>query len=71
MPQVSSRPFKSRAIAYITALAVLAGGSANAGTTVYKYDALNRLIEVDYPNGSKILYTYDSAGNCSSIVKST
>ncbi|ESQ76552.1 RHS repeat domain-containing protein [Asticcacaulis sp. YBE204] len=34
-----------------------------AGTTTYKYDALGRVIEVTFPNGSKVTYTYDAAGN--------
>jgi YD repeat-containing protein len=73
MAQVSSHrrggAFKLRYIAAVAALALLIGGSAHAGTTAYKYDAQDRLIEVDYPDGSKIVYTYDSAGNCTSVVK--
>jgi len=34
-----------------------------AGTTVYKYDVHGRVVEIDYPDGSVIKYTYDSAGN--------
>lgn len=37
--------------------------TAFAGTTSYKYDALGRVIEVDYPDGAKVFYTYDAAGN--------
>ena len=69
LPDVSgdlmSKSSKSRialAAAAITALALLAG-NAVAGDTVYKYDALGRVIEVDYPDGSIIYYTYDAAGN--------
>lgn len=29
----------------------------------YKYDSLNRLVEVTYDNGQKLNYTYDAAGN--------
>jgi YD repeat-containing protein len=32
------------------------------------YDALNRLTEVTYPNGSKITYNYDVLGNRNSVV---
>ena len=32
-------------------------------TTTYTYDSLNRLITVDYGNGTTIAYTYDAAGN--------
>lgn len=34
----------------------------------YKYDALGRLIEVRYPNGRVITYTYDAAGNRQQVV---
>lgn len=36
---------------------------AFAGTTTYKYDALGRVVEVDYPDGSIVYYSYDAAGN--------
>lgn len=57
-----------------TALIVIAGltlvaGSAVAGTTTYKYDALGRVIEVDYPDGSIVQYTYDAAGNRTRTVR--
>jgi YD repeat-containing protein len=65
------RSFKCGLVAGSIILIPCLAGSAHAGTTVFKYDAQDRLIEVDYANGSKILYTYDSAGNCTSIVKST
>ena len=42
---------------------ILVAGAAQAGTTTYKYDALGRVIEVDYPDGSIVAYTYDAAGN--------
>ena len=73
MSQMSSHrlggAFKLRCIFGAAALAVLIGSAAHAGTTTYKYDAQNRLIEVDYPNGSKTVYAYDATGNCTSVVK--
>ena len=33
----------------------------------YKYDALNRLVEVTYDSGQKIKYTYDNGGNILSV----
>jgi len=48
------------------AIAAVLGGlvpPAFAGTTAYKYDALGRVIEVDYPDGSKGVYSYAAAGN--------
>jgi YD repeat-containing protein len=37
-------------------VAAIAQG-AFAGTTSYKYDALGRVTEVDYPDGSIVTYT--------------
>ncbi|MGN6424591.1 MAG: RHS repeat domain-containing protein [Asticcacaulis sp.] len=47
----------------------LAGASAHAGTTTYKYDTLGRVVEVDYPDGTIVKYTYDSAGNRTQTVR--
>jgi YD repeat-containing protein len=33
----------------------------------YRYDALNRLIEATHPDGSIVRYTYDPAGNRTSV----
>ena len=53
-----------RTVAVLSALLIAAiAQSASAGTTSYKYDALGRVTEVDYPDGSIVTYTYDSAGN--------
>ena len=48
---------------------MLAAGSASAGTTTYKYDALGRVTEVDYADGSIVTYTYDAAGNRTQTVR--
>lgn len=42
---------------------------ADAGTTTYKYDAKGRVIEIDYPNGAVVKYSYDNAGNRTQMVK--
>jgi len=47
----------------------LSASQALAGDTTYTYDALGRVIEVNYPDGSKITYTYDAAGNRTQVVK--
>lgn len=36
---------------------------ANAATTTYTYDSLNRLTKADYGNGLTFNYTYDATGN--------
>jgi len=40
-----------------------------AGTTSYKYDALGRVVEITYPNGTKVKYAYDKAGNRTLVSK--
>ncbi|WP_295440798.1 thrombospondin type 3 repeat-containing protein [uncultured Thiodictyon sp.] len=47
----------------LSALALLMSANLPAGTLIYQYDALNRLNGVNYPDGSKIAYSYDLAGN--------
>ena len=32
-------------------------------TTTYEYDELNRLVQVNYPNGQRVAYEYDALGN--------
>jgi YD repeat-containing protein len=55
---------------FVTAMAVglATVSAANAGTTTYKYDALGRVIQVDYPDGARITYAYDAAGNRTRVV---
>ncbi len=48
--------------ALLIAACVLAS-PGHAANIAYKYDALDRLTEVDYPSGYSITYAYDAAGN--------
>lgn len=42
---------------------VISSAISSAETITYTYDDLNRLIKVEYGNGTRITYTYDAAGN--------
>jgi YD repeat-containing protein len=44
-------------------LVVVSFSTSYAETTNYIYDELNRLIRVEYGDGSVVEYTYDKAGN--------
>lgn len=41
--------------------------SGEAGSTSYTYDVLGRVITATFPNGTTVTYTYDSAGNRTSV----
>ncbi|NWE54253.1 RHS repeat domain-containing protein, partial [Brevundimonas sp. P7753] len=45
------------------ALAFHRPARAQSQATHYTYDSLNRLIRVNYADGSETSYTYDAAGN--------
>jgi YD repeat-containing protein len=42
---------------------LLIAPAAKAASAAYTYDALGRVIQVVYDNGTKIVYVYDAAGN--------
>lgn len=53
---------------------LLMSGAAVAGTSTYTYDSLGRLTRVVYNNGTTtttINYSYDAAGNRTSVVTTT
>jgi large repetitive protein len=62
-------PFKSKFRALLTLVMIAGGLLMYSGAThaavspTYFYDELNRLIEVDYDDGTKINYVYDQIGN--------
>lgn len=49
---------------------VLIAGAALAGSVTYTYDTLGRVIRAAYSSGVVIVYTYDAAGNRTSVVTS-
>ncbi|WP_247717913.1 RHS repeat domain-containing protein [Qipengyuania proteolytica] len=46
---------------------LLMAAPAQAGEITYRYDELGRLVEVRYPNGSVMAYSYDANGNRSLV----
>jgi large repetitive protein len=58
---------RHRLLASAAMLAALSAAPLDAATT-YTYDGLGRLSVVNYDNGYQIVYTYDSAGNRTSVV---
>jgi len=61
--------FSPLVVATTTLFCCAASLNANAGTTTYKYDVQGRVIEIDYPNGTVVTYTYDNAGNRTKVIK--
>jgi YD repeat-containing protein len=59
-----------RFLAGAALLAIVSASTLQAATT-YTYDALGRLSVVNYDNGMQVTYTYDSAGNRTSVVTQT
>ena len=51
----------------VISLFVIWFANSYADTTNYFYDELNRLIRVEYGDGSIVSYTYDQAGNRSQV----
>jgi len=45
-------------------------GRADATGTSYYYDSLGRVVRVEFPNGSSVVYSYDDAGNRVVIARS-
>lgn len=52
----------------VGAVMTLLASGVLAGSVSYQYDVLGRVTKVSYGNGTVITYTYDAAGNRSSVV---
>jgi YD repeat-containing protein len=52
----------------VSGIALFSAFSSQAENVTYTYDAINRLIRVQYTNGTVIQYTYDATGNRTSRV---
>ena len=54
------------------ALAVCALTSAASATgIIYSYDALGRVVRVEYPSGQAVCYVYDQVGNITAVTTVT
>jgi len=51
----------------VISLIIISFNTSYAETVNYIYDELNRLIRVEYADGTKIIYTYDQVGNRSQV----
>ena len=60
------RALSSRVFAALFLLGTITG-SATAADIYYSYDALGRLVQIVYPSGKTVTYTYDAAGNRTSV----
>ena len=58
------------AVLVAAAALALSTGLAWAGSVTYTYDNLGRLKTATYSNGVVITYSYDAAGNRTSVVTS-
>jgi YD repeat-containing protein len=62
---------KKRLAACFVGMVILVGTVCVASAVDYTYDALQRLIRVDYASGASIAFSYDAAGNRLTLVLQT
>jgi YD repeat-containing protein len=62
-----TRTISALIIGLVIALCVPLAGAQQPNTTRFTYDANGRLQSVTYPNGDVVTYSYDAAGNITSI----
>ncbi len=65
---MTTRSFRS---CLLFALLAITSANSFAGTLNYQYDALGRLEEVQYPDGSVVSYKLDPAGNREEVASRT
>jgi len=50
---------------------IVTAAAAQSGTVTYTYDALGRVVDAAYPDGTCLAYSYDAAGNRTQYTSST
>jgi YD repeat-containing protein len=55
----------------VTAAPIVHNPSAIPSQIQYEYDALGRLLQVTYEDGSSVVYGYDAAGNRTAVISTT
>lgn len=68
---VSRRLSFTRLATASLAAAMLGAPTACADTVHYTYDALGRLVQVQYGDGAIVQYSYDAAGNRTQVTQTT
>lgn len=56
------------AVVICAASTIFANSAVHASSVTYKYDSLGRIVEAIYSTGLDIKYSYDPAGNRTTVV---
>lgn len=54
---------RSRRVLMLGLISIAVNSPVAAGSVIYLYDSLGRVVKVSYSNGVVISYVYDAAGN--------